>query len=104
MMGCIVEILPQIRAKQIIPIINPKDELRQILYDDMGSDIADLYDGVIRELEEKDDYSGDDYESIADGYHNLLVDYMNELQEILVQKRLDRRRLETLHVKMGREL
>lgn len=103
-MGRMIEILPQIRAKQIIPIINPKDELRQILYDDMGSDIADLYDSVIRELEEKDDYNGDDYESIADGYYNLLVDYMNELQEIVMQKRIDRRKLENLYEKMNREL
>ena len=103
-MGRMIEILPQIRAKQVIPIINPKDELRQILYDDMGSDIADLYDSVIRELEEKDDYSGDDYESIADGYHNFLVDYMNELQEIVMQKRLDRKKLENLYEKMNREL
>ena len=103
-MGRMIEILPQIRAKQVIPIINPKDELRQILYDDMGSDITDLYDSVIRELEEKDDYNGDDYESIADGYHNLLVDYMNELQEIVMQKRLDRKKLENLYEKMNREL
>lgn len=101
-MGHVIMIEPQIRARQTMTILNPRDELRKIIEDDMGADVANLYDEVICDLEESD--MGDDYEDISDGYRNRLVDVMNELHEIVMQKRLNRPRLEKLYERLNKEL
>lgn len=101
-MAHVIEIPPQIRTRQVMTILDPKKELREIIDADMGSDVADLYNEIICELEE-DDY-GDNYEAIADSLRNFLVDCMNELQEIVMQKRLNRDKLLNLYKKMNREL
>lgn len=105
-MGQIIEIPAQIRIKQTISILDPQKELREIIDSDLGSDAADLYDTVIKQIEAE--YlgisDGDDYEDIADGYWNMLVDTMNELQEIVYAKRLDRNRLERLYMKLNNNL
>ena len=101
-MGQVIMIEPQIRARQTMTILNPRDELRKIIEDDMGADVANLYDEVICELEENG--TGDDYEAIADGYHDMFVDIINELHEIVMQKRLNRPRLEKLYERLNKEL
>lgn len=101
-MGHVIMIEPQIRARRTMAILNPRDELRKIIEADMGTDVANLYDEVICELEENG--TGDDYEAISDGYRNKLVDVMNELHEIVMQKRLNRDRLERLYERLNKEL
>lgn len=105
-MGYVITIEPQIRARQNLTILNPREDLREIIDNDMGMEVAQLYDDVIRDLEEEysEESTGDDYEAIADGLHNKLVDFMNELEEILSAQRINRNRLEKLREKVNAEL
>lgn len=52
-MGYVITIEPQIRTRQNVTILNPRDDLREIIDNDMGMEVAQLYDNVIRELEEE---------------------------------------------------
>jgi len=103
-MGHIIEI-PRIvrRKKEKRVILNPREDLREIIDDVLGGEVARLYDGVITELED-DQPEGDDWESISDGYRNMLVDTMNELQEIVYANRLDRKRIERLYQQLNKNL
>lgn len=107
-MARVIEIEPQIRRRQTVTILCPQDDLREIIDQDMGIEAARLYDEVISDLEieyaGQNESDGDDYEKIADGYRNRLVDVMNELQEIVMQKRMNRRRLEKLWQQLNNEL
>lgn len=102
-MGQMIEIQPQIRVRQTIPILDPLEDLRAIIDNDMGMDAARLFDDVIESMEVEFcefygiDKVGDDYEAISDGYRRMLVDTMNELGEILEAKRLDRKRIQQLY-------
>lgn len=110
-MGSVIEI-PRIikRKKQIRTILEPKEELREIIDEYCGMEAARLFDEVIEEERDQimDEYGidkiGDDYEAISDGYRNMLVDTMNELQEIVYANRLDRKRLERLWKKLHSNL
>ena len=102
-MGQVIEIPAQIRVKQTLCILDPQKELREIIDNDLGPDAADLYDTVIAQME-VGEYTGDDYEKIADGYWNMLVDTMNELQEIVYANRLDRKKLERLYMKLNNNI
>ncbi|MBQ9609361.1 MAG: hypothetical protein IJV15_07965 [Lachnospiraceae bacterium] len=86
--------------------MNPRDELREIIDEYLGMDVANLFDQVIEEIEYDltPDEIGDDYEAISDGYRNMLVDTMNELQEIVYAKRIDRKRLERLWQNLNKNL
>ena len=64
-----------------------------ILYEHLGRDAAEAF----RRLVTKEDEGGDNYELIADGYMNALVNAMNDLEEVLKAKRLDRKRLERIY-------
>ena len=55
----------------------------------MPYDISELKDQLKEVL-------GDDYESIADGYHNALVDTANSLKEELDKPKLSRKNIETI--------
>ena len=103
-MGHIIEI-PRIvrRKKENRVILNPREDLREIIDDVLGGEVARLFDGVIMELED-DQPEGDDWESISDGYRNMLVDTMNELQEIVYANRLDRKRIERLYQQLNKNL
>lgn len=105
-MGHIITIEPQIRARQTVTILNPREDLREILDNDMGLEIANLFDEVICEAEGPEEFGciGDNYEEIADGYYNMLSEFVDELEEILSQKRLNRGRLEHLHERINRRL
>ena len=98
----VIEIPPQIRQRQILTVLDPKRELREIIDADLGMEAAKLYDDILDEFRYVP--TGDDYERIADGYHNMLVDVMNELGEIISQKRLDRKRIERLCEQLNRDL
>jgi hypothetical protein len=95
-----VKIQPQIRMEHV-EILFSQDDLRELLDSDMGYDVACFFDEVLEEVhkeyQELFDLPGDDYESISDGYRNMLVDTMNALDEILQQKRLDRKRIEKIY-------
>lgn len=47
---------------------------------------------------------GDDYESVADGYRNELVDTMNALKEELDKPRLNRKNIEGIYKNLYRNL
>lgn len=98
----VIEIPPQIRQRQILTVLNPKRELREIIDADLGMEAAKLYDDILDEFRYVP--TGDDYEAISDGYRNMLVDVMNELGEIIFQKRLDRKKIERLYDRLNRDL
>jgi hypothetical protein len=95
-----VKIQSQIRMERV-EILSSQEDLRELLNSDMGYDVASFFDeileGIHNEYQELFEVDGDDYESISDGYRNKLVDTMNALDEILQQKRLDRKRIEELY-------
>jgi len=90
--------------EQSIVVLTPKLELADILRDNLGDDVSNAYNEVVYELENKDEPTGDDYEAIADGYYQMLMDTWNELEEILNSKRIDRKRLENLYEELGNNL
>ena len=47
---------------------------------------------------------GEDYERIADGYRGMAVDAMNGLHEVLMQPRLNRKRLEAIYDNLNKNL
>lgn len=61
----------------------------------MGEDAAELFQSCI-------DYSEDPYE--ADAYKGRLVDVMNDLDEILADKRISRKRIKNLAEELRSEL
>ena len=100
-MGQVIMIEPQIRARQTLTILNPREELRELINADMGTEVANLYDEVICELYGKSNIC---YEAIADNYYNILVDCINDLKEIVMQKQLNREQLERLYRRLNKEL
>ena len=64
-----------------------------ILYEHLGRDAAETFQRLIT----KEDEGGDNYELIADEYRDALVNAMNDLEEVLKAKRLDRKRLERIY-------
>ena len=70
------------------------ERIRQLVEDHMGLDALDYMDDVHREMRRtrSDD---EDWERVSDGYRNMLVDTMRELEAILGQfnKRLNRDKL-----------
>lgn len=70
-----------------------EDVLKKIIYERLGKDCEELYDEVIAEYRSTDP---EDYERIADGYHNTLVDVLNELEAALAKPRLNRKEVERI--------
>ena len=72
------------------------ERIRQLVEDHMGLDALDYMDDVHREMRRtrSDD---EDWERVSDGYRNMLVSTMQELEAILRQfnKRLNRDKLYT---------
>ena len=70
------------------------ERIRQLVEDHMGLDALDYMDDVHREMRrgKSDD---EDWERVSDGYRNMLVDTMRELESILGQfdRRLNRDKL-----------
>ncbi len=69
-----------------------QDKLQKIIREHLGRDCEELYEEIIHP-----ELDGDDWEKIADGYHNLLVDTLNSLAEALAKPRLDRKKIERIH-------
>lgn len=78
-----------------------QDKLQEIIREHLGRDCEELYEEVIDELKDTDP---DEYEKIADGYHNLLVDTLNSLAEALAKPRLDRKKIERIHNHLNHNL
>ena len=72
------------------------ERVRQLVEDHIGMDAAHYVDDVHREMRRtrSDD---EDWERVSDGYRNMLVDTMQELEAILGQfnRRLNRDKLYT---------
>lgn len=75
---------------------------KRIVYEKLGRDAENMFDGIIEDLTEEPD--GEDWERIADGYRNRLIEVMNELQEIVYANRLNRKRLEEIYKGLDRDL
>ena len=77
------------------------DKLQQIIRENLGRDCEELYEEV---LAERRGENGDNYEKVADGYRGMAVDTMNDLHEVLIQPRLNRKRLEAIYENLNRNL
>lgn len=78
-----------------------EDVLKKIIYERLGKDCEELYDEVIAEYRSTDP---EDYERIADGYHNTLMDVLNELEAALAKPRLNRKEVERICSNLRREV
>lgn len=89
---------------------NRRDALRRVLDERLGRDTAELFDSVLKEVEDEleelytSGKGGDDYEKISDGYYNTLVDVRNELSEALRKPRLNRKDIEAIFGDLNRNL
>lgn len=72
-------------------------ELKRIIREHLGTDCEKLFDEVEDEWVDPVGEDKEGYERISDGYRNMLVDVMNELHEILSQKKISRKRLEEIY-------
>lgn len=78
-----------------------QDKLQKIIREHLGLDCEELYEEIIAELSGED---GDNYEKIADGFRAMAVDAMNALHEVLMQPRLNRKRLEAIYDDLNKNL
>ena len=99
----IITVDPMIRTKRDYTILDPESDLRYIIDQDLGPEATMLYDEVISDLKGYD-LEGDDYEKIADGYRDMLVQVMNDLHEIISQPRLNRKRLTEVYERLDKNL
>lgn len=82
---------------------DPEGTLQKIIYERLGRDCEELYTEILADLREELT-GGDDYEKVADGYRGMAVDTMNDLHEVLVQPRLNRKRLEAIYENLNKNL
>ena len=69
----------------------------------LDGDCEELYTEILADLREE--LTGvDDYEKVADGYRGMAVDTMKDLHEVLMQPRLNRKRLEAIYENLNRNL
>lgn len=79
-------------------VFDPIDTLYRILDERLGRDAAELFDSIVKELEEKThDELSEDWEKIADGYRSMLMDTMNKLSEALGKPKLNRNTVQQIH-------
>lgn len=73
-------------------------ELKRIIREHLGTDCEELFEEIENEwVDPVDEDTGDNYERISDGYRNMLTDVMNELHEVLSQKKISRKRIEEIY-------
>ena len=77
------------------------DKLQKIIRENLGRDCEELFEEIIAEYKTADP---DEYEKIADGYHGMLMDTMNGLEEALAKPRLDRKRVEAIASNLRKNL
>lgn len=82
---------------------DPEGTLQKIIYERLGRDCEELYTEILADLREELT-GGDDYEKVADGYRGMAVDTMNDLHEVLMQPRLNRKRLEAIYENLNKNL
>lgn len=82
---------------------DPEGTLQKIIYERLGRDCEELYTEILADLREELT-GGDDYEKVADGYRGMAVDTMNDLHEVLMQPRLNRKRLEAIYDNLNKNL
>lgn len=89
--------------EQSFVMFNPQEEMEGIIKDNLGYDMSNAFRELIFDLT-FDVPEGDDYEKIADGYYQMLLDVWQELEEIVSAKRIDRKRLEKLYETLNKNL
>lgn len=73
---------------------DPEEVLQKIIYERLGLDCEELFTEIISEHKGMD---VEDYEMIIDDYRGMAEDAINGLHEVLMQPRLDRKRLEAIY-------
>lgn len=79
-MGTNLVIPSVMRAKRVVTIFEPENDLRFLIHEYMGDEIRDLYSEVVDNAREGEDVS-------VDGYP-LLKNVLNKLDELLGQKHI----------------
>lgn len=82
---------------------DPEETLQKIIYERLGRDCEELFTDILADLREELT-GGDDYEKVADGYRGIAIDMMNDLHEVLMQPRLNRKRLEAIYDNLNKNL
>lgn len=77
------------------------DKLQKIIRENLGRDCEELFEEIIAEYKTA---NPDEYKKIADGYHGMLMDTMNGLEEALAKPRLDRKRVEAIASNLRKNL
>lgn len=88
---CVVE------GKKNHTIFDQERDFAYLIDEYMGMEARNLFEEIIEDYKDQlKEVLGDDYESIADGYHNALVDTANSLKEELDKPKLSRKNIETI--------
>ena len=87
--------LPENGAERIC-VLDTLEEMDSIIENRMGYEFTSVYKEIVADWEYEHDGEGDDYEGIADGYLQELINIREELDAILSKKRIDRKALEML--------
>lgn len=104
-MGCNFVIPGIMRGKNVVTILNAEDDLRDLIRDYMGVEITDMYNEILKDKNEQIKVSeGDDYEKIADGLRNELVNIRDVLDSILKMQRISRKSIEDLRDEVDKVL
>lgn len=82
---------------------DPEGTLLKIIYERLGRDCEELFTDILADLREELT-GGDDYKKVADGYRGIAIDTMNDLHEVLMQPRLNRKRLEAIYENLNKNL
>lgn len=82
---------------------DPEGTLQKIIYERLGRDCEELFTDILADLREELT-GGNDYEKVADGYRGIAIDTMNDLHEVLMQPRLNRKRLEAIYENLNKNL
>lgn len=100
-------------ALRIIEATRPKIAIAENVKHLTSKSMKPVFDIVLKSLEEAGyeevlaelrGENGDNYEKIADGYRGIAVDTMNDLHEVLMQPRLNRKRLEAIYENLNKNL
>lgn len=86
-----------VKGKKNHTIFDQERDFAYLVDEYMGMEARNLFEEIIEGYKDQlKEVLGDDYESIADGYHNALVDTANSLKEELDKPKLSRKNLETI--------
>ena len=77
--------------------------LKRIIGEHLGRGCEELFQEIMDECWEHK-YASEDWEKIADGYFNMLMDTLNSLKEELDKPRLNRKHIETIYNDLDKNL